>query len=83
MKFTPCAGLCNSAGTHCEGCGRSHDEIRQTLALTTQVAEFMVQWDYENPDDFLDTLTKKASKKLSRLQSAQISSAASALEKLG
>ncbi len=68
MKFTPCAGLCDKAGTHCEGCGRSHEEIRQTLALTTHVAEFMATWGYENPDDFLSNLSRKAAKKLSRMQ---------------
>lgn len=68
MKFTPCAGDCDKSGTHCGGCGRSHEEIRQTLAITTQVAEFMAEWEYENPDEFLDNLKRKAAKKLSRMQ---------------
>lgn len=71
MKFTPCASLCDKTGTHCIGCGRSHEEIRQTLALTTQVAEFMTTWGYENPDEFLNNLTRKVTKKLLRMQSAQ------------
>lgn len=81
MKFTPCAGLCDKTGTHCGGCGRSRDEIQQTLALTTQVAEFMAAQGYENPDEFLSNLTKKATKKLARLQAAQIPPAQDASSK--
>lgn len=68
MKFTPCAGSCDSTGTHCDGCGRSHEEIRQTLALVTQVAEFMDTWGYQDPEAFLQVLNTKAMKKLARIQ---------------
>ena len=31
MKFSPCiAGKCTDQGTHCEGCGRTHEEIAET-----------------------------------------------------
>ncbi len=27
MKFKPCTGKCTTEGTHCEGCGRTHEEV--------------------------------------------------------
>lgn len=29
MKFGPCIGGCTNEGTHCEGCGRSHEEVAE------------------------------------------------------
>ena len=32
MKFVPCnSDLCTKDGTHCAGCGRSHEEIAETI----------------------------------------------------
>lgn len=71
MKFTPCANECDSGGSHCDGCGRSHEEIRQTLALIASVAEFMNTWGYDNPDEFLEVLKTKSIKKLARTKAKQ------------
>ena len=29
MDFVACNGDCTEEGTHCEGCGRSHEEIAE------------------------------------------------------
>lgn len=64
--FTPCINrnACNEDGFHCRACGRSHDEIRETRQLTTQVAEFLQRMAYENPQDFLHYLTRKVEMKI-------------------
>ena len=66
MKFTPCAGreACNEDGTHCRGCGRSHEEIARTRELTSTLADFLIQAGYENPDEFLDYVGDKTLKKV-------------------
>ena len=30
MKFNPCNDKCTYEGSHCQGCGRSHQEIADT-----------------------------------------------------
>ncbi len=41
MKFVPCQkGQCTYDGTHCEGCGRSHEEIAETKALIGNIVNF-------------------------------------------
>jgi predicted Fe-S protein YdhL (DUF1289 family) len=66
MKFTPCINrnACNEDGTHCRACGRSHEEIRRTRELTSQLADFMQEMNYENPEDFFAYLERKVSKKI-------------------
>ena len=56
MKFIPCDGKCTEEGTHCEGCGRSHDEIaamRKPVEALVALAEKM---NYENTDDFANAV---------------------------
>jgi Protein of unknown function (DUF1289) len=66
MKFTPCADLCTSDGTHCQGCGRSHPEIAETKKLIASVVTFIQTQQYENPDIFLEVLNKKVLKKVQK-----------------
>jgi hypothetical protein len=52
MKFSPCTGKCTEEGTHCEGCGRSHEEIaemREPVGLLVDLAHKM---QYENIEDY-------------------------------
>ena len=65
-KFTPCISrnACNEDGTYCRACGRSHEEIQATRALTSHLTDFIKQMEYENPDDFLTYLQRKVEKKL-------------------
>ena len=56
MKFVPCDGKCTDEGTHCEGCGRSHEEIaamRKPVEALVALAEKM---KYENTEDFANAV---------------------------
>lgn len=70
MKFTPCIdrNACSEEGTHCRACGRSHEEIRRTRELTSQLSEFMLEMNYDNPEDFFAYLERKVGKKLKAAQ---------------
>ncbi|MCW8924227.1 MAG: DUF1289 domain-containing protein [Gammaproteobacteria bacterium] len=54
MKFNPCTGKCTQEGTHCEGCGRSHEEIAGMKAAIEGVVDFAQKMGYENIDEFTD-----------------------------
>ena len=54
MKFSPCTGKCTQEGTHCEGCGRSHEEIAEMKAAVGGVIAFAQKMGYENIDEFAD-----------------------------
>lgn len=67
MKFVPCAGRddCTEGGTHCRGCGRSHAEIEHTRSLIGALAEQALTMGYENAEEYLDYVARKALKKIS------------------
>jgi len=52
MIFNPCTGQCTKEGTHCEGCGRSHEDVAGMRKLVASAAEFAIKKEYENPEDF-------------------------------
>lgn len=52
MKFNPCNGQCTDEGTHCSGCGRSHDEIAEMKKHVGALIEFAQRMGYENVEDF-------------------------------
>lgn len=54
MKFRPCTGECSEDGTHCEGCGRSFEEIDEMRALVGTLVGFARKMEYENYPDFAD-----------------------------
>lgn len=58
MKFSPCTGQCTQDGTHCLGCGRSHEEIAETKQLVGALAEFAIRQGYENKEDFAIAMAK-------------------------
>ena len=64
MKFSPCIGECTEDGTHCGGCGRSHEEIAETRQLVKGLVSFIQKMGYENPEDFTNVITKKVLHKL-------------------
>ena len=64
MKFTPCIDQCTSEGTHCQGCGRSHQEIADTKKLLLSIVEFIKTQEYENSEEFLNKMTKSVLKRL-------------------
>ncbi|MCP4486273.1 MAG: DUF1289 domain-containing protein [Gammaproteobacteria bacterium] len=52
MKFSPCIGKCTDQGTHCEGCGRSHEEIAEMKTHVASLVAFAENMKYENIEDF-------------------------------
>lgn len=56
MKFKPCTGECTDDGSHCEGCGRSHEEIAEMRNLAAGLVAFAERMNYENIDDFADAV---------------------------
>jgi len=66
MQFKPCIdhNACNTDGTHCRACRRSHAEINQLRAIVDQTFNLIKVLEYENLDDFFAYLEKKVRKKL-------------------
>lgn len=65
MKFNPCiSGQCTDQGTHCEGCGRSLEEIAETKNLIMSAVAFAQAQGYENHEEFADFIGKQIVKKL-------------------
>ena len=62
MQFNPCQGgsSCTEDGTHCQGCGRSHEAIAETRDLINALAHYINKMDYENVEDFLKFVAIKA-----------------------
>lgn len=52
MIFTPCNGNCTEEGTHCEGCGRSHEEIAEMRELVGGLVAYAEKMQFENIEDF-------------------------------
>jgi hypothetical protein len=53
MKFSPCiSGKCTYEGTHCEGCGRTHEEIAETKKMIKDLVSYAQMKEYENIEDF-------------------------------
>jgi len=68
MKFNPCvSGQCTEEGSHCEGCGRTHEDIAETKGLVMNIVNFAKKQGYENTDDFASFINKNISKKLQDL----------------
>lgn len=66
MKFNPCIDQCTYEGSHCEGCGRSHEEIAGTKKLVMSIVDFMQTQGYDNSEDFMNAVSKSVLKKLQK-----------------
>ena len=66
MQFSPCKGKdnCTEGGTHCEGCGRSHEEVARTRELIGIIADYATEMGSENYQDFTAFIGDKAAKKV-------------------
>ncbi|MES9956886.1 MAG: DUF1289 domain-containing protein [Sedimenticola sp.] len=73
MQFSPCKGgdFCTQDGTHCQGCGRSHEEIAQTRQLMQGIAKYAVDMGYDNVEEFTSFVGDKAAKIARKLQEDQ------------
>lgn len=66
MLFKPCRGgdFCTQDGAHCQGCGRSHEEIAETRDLMTTLADYVLKMGYENVEEFTTFFGDKTAKKV-------------------
>lgn len=65
MKFNPCIpGKCTDQGSHCEGCGRTHEEIAETKRMVMALVSFAQMKGYENSEDFASFIGKSILNKL-------------------
>ncbi len=64
MKFNPCSDKCTYEGSHCQGCGRSFEEITETKKLVMSIVNFIQSQDYENGEEFVNAISKSVLKKL-------------------
>ncbi|HEB96257.1 MAG TPA: DUF1289 domain-containing protein [Sedimenticola thiotaurini] len=73
MQFSPCKGgeNCTQGGTHCQGCGRSHEEIAATRELIAGITRFALEMGYENVEQFTAFVGDKAAKKIRMAQAEQ------------
>jgi len=73
MRFSPCRGgdFCTREGTHCEGCGRSQQEIAETSELVGAVVKYALDMGYENIEEFTAFVGEKAAKKARKAQLEQ------------
>jgi predicted Fe-S protein YdhL (DUF1289 family) len=68
MKFNPCIpGKCTDQGSHCEGCGRTHEEIAETKKMIKDLVAYAQMKDYENHEDFANFIGKSILTKLQNL----------------
>jgi hypothetical protein len=56
MKFVPCNGQCTDKGTHCEGCGRTHEEVAAMRKPVGDLVALAEKMKYENPEDFANAV---------------------------
>ncbi len=70
MQFSPCRGgnNCTQDGTHCQGCGRSHEEIAETRQLVDAMAQFALKMGYENVEEFARFVAMKAAFKATMMK---------------
>ena len=58
MKFRPCNGNCTDTGTHCDGCGRTHEEISKVKKLIVELVDYAKEMEYENTEDYANFVAK-------------------------
>ncbi|GLS90472.1 hypothetical protein GCM10007916_15390 [Psychromonas marina] len=63
MKFSPCTSQCTSDGASCQGCGRTHIEIKETQALVAKLVAHLVDYNYDDAERFLALTSAKALKR--------------------
>jgi predicted Fe-S protein YdhL (DUF1289 family) len=64
MEFSPCTGECTDKGTHCEGCGRSHEDVAAMRAMVNDLVAYAQEKNYENIDEYANSVAKSIRYKL-------------------
>jgi len=68
MRFRACNGGCTKAGTHCDGCGRTHEDVARYNEMVVALAEYALEKDYENLEDFANSVATSLFYKLDAMQ---------------
>ena len=58
MKYRPCNGGCTDTGTHCDGCGRSHEDVAELNRMAKELAAYAQKMEYDNIDDYANSVAK-------------------------
>ena len=66
MLFSPCRGgdYCTEDGTHCQGCGRSREEIAEARDLMNKLTAYVLKMGYQNVEEFTTYFSDKTAKKV-------------------
>jgi heterodisulfide reductase subunit B len=64
MEFSPCIGECTDKGTHCEGCGRSHEDVATMRAMVNNLVAYAQEKNYENIDEYANSVARSIQYKL-------------------
>ena len=64
MEFRPCIGECTDKGTHCEGCGRSHEDVAAMKAMVNNLVAYAQENNYKNIDEYVNSIAKSVQYKL-------------------
>lgn len=67
MKYRPCTGGCTDQGTHCDGCGRSHEDVAELNRMIKELAVYARRMEYENIEDYANSVAKGIYYKLEKL----------------
>ena len=68
MKFIPCDGKCTDEGTHCEGCGRTHQEIAAMRKPIEDLVALAERMKYDNLEDFANAVAGSMKYKMGLVQ---------------
>lgn len=71
MKYHACNGGCTKEGTHCNGCGRTHEDVAKLNSMVKQLAGYAKDMDYENIEDFANSVATGIYYKLEALNKAE------------
>ena len=70
MKFSPCIGQCSETGSHCRGCGRSHEEIDETGQLVKGLVAHLQKMEYDDSEEFVNFIAQKTLRRFAEAKNA-------------
>lgn len=68
MKYKACNGGCTKTGTHCDGCDRTHEDVSKLNSMIKDLAAYALERQYENLDDFANSVATSIYYKLEALK---------------
>ncbi len=71
MKYRPCNGGCTKKGTHCDGCGRTHEEVEKLNGMVKELAAYAKEMQYENIEDYANSVATGIYYKLDALNKSE------------